>query len=241
MIAAFFVACSRVSWSRQIDIVSPSAADGVEGDRVINAGGDARFQFLFPAADFMSLPESHRTITKLAWRPDLSNTFTGLISAPARFSLSTTSADALDLVFANNVGEDETLVFDGPIMLQTDDTGPAPREFDFVFPFVQPFHYDPNLGHLLVDFTALEDWDNVSLHIDAENVDAALQAVGSSNPSASTGSSFGRIFVTQFTFVPEPSSLLLGLLGTTAVIFGPAQRQISRHNSSTNCSSSMSY
>ena len=219
MIAAIFVACSRVSWGAEINIVSPSEAADVEGNEFPTGGGSARVQLLYPAADFMSLPESHRTIVGLSWRPDQSNTFTDPISGPARFLLSTTAADELNNVFANNVGDDETLVFEGTLTWQTDDTGPGPRDFDFVVPFNEPFTYDPSQGkNLLVEFVAPVDWDNVgNWKADRQSTDKTT-LVATNTPSASVATvSRSSLMVTQFTFVPEPSTLLLTLVALGVV------------------------
>ena len=209
------VAQLQVSWGQnRINIVSPSELAEVEGNNVQDAGHAGRAQFLYPASDFMSVPESHRIITGLAWRPDQSNTFTSPVSGPARILLSTTAVDDLSTTFANNIGDDETLVFEGTLTWQTDASGPGPRAFDYSVQFDKPFRYDPRQGqNLLLEFVPTADWDNVgNWQIDAEiNTAGNITLVGTGNPSASTatGASRDSHWPTQFTFVPEPSTTVL--------------------------------
>ena len=168
----------------------------------------------------MSLPESHRTIVGLSWRPDQSNTFTDPISGPGRFLLSTTDADSLSPVFANNIGDDETLVFEGTYNLQTADTGPGPRDFDFVYTFDEPFTYDPSQGkNLLVDFIPTADANHVgNWQLDGQSTDATTW-VAAGEPSATEAIvSRQRLMVTQFTFVPEPSTVVSAALGLLCLL-----------------------
>jgi hypothetical protein len=111
MIAAIFVACSRVSWGAEINIVSPREAADVEGDRRTPAGGGpGRIQFLYLSDDF-DVPATHND-NGFAWRPDQSNTLTDPITVEARLRLSSTPVDDLVSTFALNRGPDE-----GPVVL----------------------------------------------------------------------------------------------------------------------------
>ncbi len=218
MIAAVFLALSQVTWGQnEFNIVSPSDLGGVEANSSVNGGAAGRVHFLYPAVDFLSLPESHRIITGLSWRPDQSNSFTDPVSGPARFLLSTTAADGLSTTFANNIGDDETLVFDGTVTWQTDTSGPGPRDFDFVVQFDEPFSYDPSQGrNLLLEFVPTADWDNVgNWQIDAQINNSGNITSVAGGPSASVATAVRRdsYWPTQFTFVPEPSTAILSYLG----------------------------
>jgi hypothetical protein len=56
--------------------------------------------------------------------------------------------------FAANVGDDDTLVFRGPLHASSQFTGPAggPKDFDIVIRLTKPFIYDPSRGNLLLDY-----------------------------------------------------------------------------------------
>ena len=143
------VAFSRASWSQEVSIFSPSEAADVYGDWPLSAGASTRIHFLYPAADFMSLPESYRTIVELAYRPGRGNTLTDPVSGPLTLRLSTTAADSLSMALADNTGDDGTPGFEGTLTWQ--DMGPGPSDFDFVVPLDKFFKYDPSLGENLLD------------------------------------------------------------------------------------------
>ena len=91
------------SGQSEIYVVSPGELATVEGNRRV-AGGDgpARYQGLYFAEDFVSVPDTHRTITGFAWRPDGNNRFTDPVTCPLRFGLSTTTSETLSSTFADN-------------------------------------------------------------------------------------------------------------------------------------------
>jgi hypothetical protein len=56
-------------------------------------------------------------------------------------------------ISAENLGTNNTLVFDGTVNAKTGNL-PGPgntRQFDYVFPFTTPFLYDPAAGNLVLD------------------------------------------------------------------------------------------
>src|SRR6185503_12340407 len=72
-----------------------------------------------------------------------------------RINASTTSRSVagLSTTFAENLGTNNTLVFDGTVNVATGNL-PGPgntRQFDVVFPFTTPFPYDPATGNLVLD------------------------------------------------------------------------------------------
>ena len=81
--------------------------------------------------------------------------------ANLKFTLSTTQLypntasnhTLLGATFANNVGRDAVVVYNGPFSLTSSGCpAPGPCPFDIVVPFTTPFAYDNSQGRLLVDF-----------------------------------------------------------------------------------------
>jgi hypothetical protein len=114
-----------------------------------------RFQQVFSASEFASLPRPQR-ITQIAFRPDAhtGNAFSSTI-ADIQINLSTTGAspDGLSWTFSDNVGPDDTIVFEGSLSLSSADRGPreGPKDFDIVIDLETPFAYDPFAGNLMLD------------------------------------------------------------------------------------------
>jgi hypothetical protein len=124
-------------------------APGWSGDltsviRVQNVYGSALFPF------------QPVTITELRFRRDTSiSPFTNVTISNLQINLSTTPAqtDALSPVFAQNIGTNDTLVFQGSVAVSSP-TPAAPGAavpFEIAIPLAKPFTYDPSQGNLLVD------------------------------------------------------------------------------------------
>jgi hypothetical protein len=84
--------------------------------------GPFRFQQVFAASQFASLPPGQRTIVSFAMRPDAS------VTAPVAFTLSDTvirmsttnrNPGELSMQFSENVGADEIVVFQGDLTFST--------------------------------------------------------------------------------------------------------------------------
>ena len=222
MVTVTVFACGRLIHA-EVTIVTPNELDGVEGNtKTANFGSAFRGQLLVSAADFANLPKSYRTIMGMAVRPDESNTFTDPVTGRARFVLSTTTRDSLDPTFANNLGADATEVFNDVLTWQTDDIGPGPgpRDFDFVVPFTTPFVYDPSQGNLVFDatfpngFNHVGNWPVDEHRRNTGNITAILGGAHSPNAFMSVD----LVWPTQFTVVPEPSTI--ALLLTTLLPIG---------------------
>ena len=135
--------------------------------------GGMRYQQVFDASQFDSFG-GPRLITQIAFRPD--KEFGGKFSVDlsdfeVRLSSTPRGPDGLDDTFANNIGGDELLVYDGPINLSRADT-PGPgntRAFDVVIDLQTPFSYDPTTKlNLLLDITNRERGNNnIGLAFDA--------------------------------------------------------------------------
>ena len=140
-------------------------------------------------------------------------------SVTLRIYASTTSRSVagLSTTFAENLGTNNTLVFDGTLTWTTANL-PGPgntRQFDIVFPLTTPFLYDPAAGNLLLDIQlSAERLSNHPRYECREDPRARSRRSGLFNRChrPSVRSSFFQ--VTQFTFVPKPTvavSFLFGL------------------------------
>lgn len=128
-----------------------AAQDSIFGSGTFTS--PVRTQLAYGSEHFSS---SGLFITELRFRPDYyyGRAFTSTVSQiQIRLSTSARDPDQLSRTFAENVGRDETVVFDGSLPLASAFAGPAtgPKDFDIVIPLSQPFLYGPALGALLVD------------------------------------------------------------------------------------------
>jgi hypothetical protein len=203
-ILALLLVTIRINAVWAATIVSPDGFQNVEGD---SAGGPptsfTRVQYLYPASDFSSL--SKHQIIGIAWRPDEA---TGALTTSAdsfTVRLSTTAVTELSTVFADNIGQDEKVVFEGSLTITTA-AEQLPRGFDFAVQFQTPFRYDPDQGNLLVEFTT-SGFDSGGWRVDNRNVfSGPITLVQSGNPSATVASgTFRTLAVMQFTYIAEPT------------------------------------
>jgi hypothetical protein len=213
--------------SNIMNVVAPPGAAAAEGNsnfifpftaNTAGSGVSYRFQQVFASSAFSALP-GPRTITTLRFRPDAlvgaSTTLVTISNFRADFSTTFKAPDALSAAFADNVGVDDTIAYNGPITIFSNDTGPAggPKDFDVVLDLTTPFTYDPAAGNLLMDIRVnFADVSSYSSYLDAVNVtgDAVSCVYNTESATAATGnwiSSNGTI--TQFSFIPEPSSLIV--------------------------------
>jgi hypothetical protein len=123
----------------------------------LTSGGftTARYQQVYAASQFGSVPAGGAYITAVVFRVDVGDGWGsfGPATLPAvQINLSTTATtpDALSSTFANNVGLNDTIVFNGSITISSPAIG-VPAGFDIVFPLTTPFFYNPAAGNLLMD------------------------------------------------------------------------------------------
>ena len=213
----------RDSPANEISVVVPNGLEEQEGNQSTNRDADftngLRIQVIYPASQFDTLPEGGAWLTEIRFRPDR------FVTAPRMhsfdrwfFRVSTTdkTLETLSVDFADNIGADEAVAYDGPITMSTDAGGPptGPRPFDYVIPVDPPFFYDPAKGDLLTDNTQTPgEWIRPDSHVGV----LGERSVVSFDPNAPSGEKFFTS-VAEFVFVPEPSGAVLALLAGIALV-----------------------
>lgn len=216
----------------EVTVVVPNAFEDTEGDWIIaELMSDYRLQMIVAADQFTQLPTGTSLLTHLAYRVD------GSVDSPHTYAadnmtlrLSTTgkAPSELNQAFAANTGPDEHIGFDGVPSWSTEGIGPVggPRGFDFGLPVEPPFPFDPSQGNLLVDLTVLGGSSPLMIDFTAPVTDSSRfiwsGENGVNSPHADLSSEFGTVYGgdilgLRFEVIPEPSSLLLALLGAVAL------------------------
>ncbi|MCP4191597.1 MAG: PEP-CTERM sorting domain-containing protein [Pirellulaceae bacterium] len=187
----------------QISVVVPEDLIDLEGDTSGPeefAGAPFRVQFVYEADQF-SLPENAGAITGFLLRPD------SLIPGPrelayddieVRLSTTEVNSDDIDLIFEDNVGGDELLVYEGELEVSTQAVGPedGPLEFDYFYPFTTPFDYDPSKGNLLLDVISFSGQDFEQL----EDQDSSVVGIYAGDPLSDIGEFLPAGLVVAFLF-----------------------------------------
>ena len=221
--------------SRAATVVAPVGKLNLEGNThnyypfnigaTGGAGDSQRYQQVYEASDFASAG-GPISITQIAFRPDgfLGRAFSvTLTDIQINLSTITFGADGLSLVFANNLGLDDTIVFArGPLTLSSNFTGPVggPMDFDVIITLTTPFLYDPAAGNLLMDVRNFGSGTTTVLDqefADGDSIGRVHTNIDSpglvNSPTAANRDTGG--LVTQFTHspVPEPGAACLFLVG----------------------------
>ncbi len=186
-------------------LVVPNALANVEGNsgnfNPFNKGTNTmRYQQVYAASQFGTVPVGGAWITAIAFRADAGWGGFATTLPAIQINLSTTAKapDGLSVTFTNNVGANDTVVFNGPLTLSSAATG-NPRAFDIVIPLTTPFFYNPAAGNLLLDVRntgggLTTQFDAVNANGDSvSRVDGVPASATSGDPPDSLG------LVTQFT------------------------------------------
>jgi len=207
ILAAALGSCVITELRAQV-VVVPNTLATTDGDTNRTAAQGSvtiRVMQIVDASQFGAL-SGPSFLTQLAHRPDRNPGPVGPRTATLRIYASTTSRSVAGMspTFSQNIGTNNTLVFDGTAPLSTQNL-PGPgniRQFDIVYPFTTAFLYDPAAGNLLLDVqtssgsgSALQ-WDAVTAN-PADPFVRTVLAPGS--PTAPTGT-FADSPVHQFTF-----------------------------------------
>jgi hypothetical protein len=146
--AAFAASDSLLVIPRVYETTDSGGASSLLRDQI-------RLQNVYSSAQFPT--GQVLTIRELRFRPSavFGSAFSATI-ADLQINLSTTDAavGGLSATFADNVGADDEVVFNGSVAVSSAFTGPSggPKDFDIVIPLSTPFTYDPALGNLLIDY-----------------------------------------------------------------------------------------
>jgi hypothetical protein len=223
-------------------IVAPHAQESVEANwnNLLPFGGGyfgrARTQQLYASSEFESW-DGPRYINQIAFRQDVSGGPFAATLPGVRIALSTTTrpVDGLSPTFADNVGGDESVVYQGDLpifsMVVDDNIGNATRDFDIAINLQEPFLYDPSQGNLLLDITNPSMLETTVLDAQDTGGDGTSRVYAyGSDLSKGTADSFG--LVTRFQaggpeglpqpglpeVVPEPGSIAVLGLGVVILL-----------------------
>jgi hypothetical protein len=160
-----------------------------------------------------------QTITSIAFRahsPGIA--FSGSVpQLQVNLSTTTKAPDQLSSTFADNVGANDTQVFNGSLQVSVNNSSApdAVNTFDVVISFSTPFVYDPSKGNLLVDIR------NAQGGTETPPLDQELDATSATGDSVSRVFNYGDASATtagKTGSAAENDSLgLVTLFGTTAV------------------------
>jgi hypothetical protein len=134
-------------------------------------------------------------ITELRFRQDdSSSAFPPTVEPGITITLSSTATDAdhLSATFADNVGADATVVFDGDLTLSSAASTIVPRSFDIVVPLTTPFAFDPSGG------------DNLLLDVRIPTCVTTIQF-----DADAPGNGVARAFTSSFSTVDSPTASLV--------------------------------
>ena len=211
--------------------VIPAELENVEGpgwsfQPFNNQIDNVRVQFHYPNTAFVDAMPVGGTISEIAFRLDGPNGSPGFppggsldtqMELELRASTSVSVPNPfLPLEFAQNVGPNETIVFPRQVLLlksMWNSTGP--NEFSIRIPFDNEFVYNPNEGHLLLDFFIYRA-PGQRVVVEPGGGDALL--IGSINSPTATDVGVGGAAM-QITYVPVPEPGVLGLLAAAVIAF----------------------
>jgi len=173
-----------------------------------------RYQQVYSKFEFPT--GSPLLITRIVFRPsgmDGSNPGGGAAFSATipniQINLSTTLAipDGLSQTFANNVGSDDTVVFNGALALSSSFVGPltGPKDFDIVINLTSPFLYNPAEGNLLLDVRNFSNTTTVFFDLEfSDDSISRVFSIGNGFVNSPTGQTDSAGLVTRFEFLQQP-------------------------------------
>lgn len=206
---AAFIALGTVSAAQALTLVAPNAQATVEGNGssdFLSANYSTRQQQVFGASQFSSLA-GPQYINQISFRPDANAGAFTSNTPNIRISLSTTQSvpDGLSSIFSQNTGANNTLVYDGSILVTSANAAPAaePNNFDINLNLQTPFLYDPSQGNLLLDLSSNEGINNFDALIDSTVV---------------PGDSTSGVYFSRFGANPNPATATTGVVATAGLV-----------------------
>jgi hypothetical protein len=195
-------------------IVVPNEFAEINGDTHLTTANVAvhgiRNMHLYDASQFQALTKP-AYLTGYALRPDQTPGPSGPRTLVCKIYVSTTarSLNEVSTHFSDNIGSDNSLVFDGTLIISTENlAGPGnTRQFDYSWRFTTPFLYDPTAGNLVVDLQIIQGTGEALRfdHVSASPVIRHVRALDSA--TAADGQLIsGSAQVVQFTFEPVSTS-----------------------------------
>jgi len=151
-----------------------------------------------------------RRITGLAWRTNNGVAFPAR-DFTVRLSMSTSdqTAATLDTVFANNHGQDLTVVFDGVLVAPATPADADLGHFDVFCELQRPFEYDPALGSLVIDMQLFGSTGGTSVFdtpFDPNLGVGRCYELNSANATTASQAQPGVALVTALRTVPVPTA-----------------------------------
>jgi hypothetical protein len=215
LIGVFVLSILSVAGGQTATVILPASAATVDAGA---AGGSGvltvalRQQIVVGAVNMPNVPV---WIYELRFRPSavFGKAFSGVIP-DIQFNLSTTASDPelLQSTFADNVGADDLVVFNGRLSMSSAFSGPAngPKAFDMAVPFAKPFFYNPTNGNLLVDIRNRSGSTVSLVDVAVGGADAMSRAysVGVSSATAVTRDHGAEVLQLVYSAEPlEPTAL----------------------------------
>jgi hypothetical protein len=198
---------------------SPGNLDGNSFLTPFNTSQSGRFQQVYDASLFSSLPPGGGSIYYIFFRVDpfLGQSFSaGISNLQINLSTTTRGVDGLSSSFDQNTGANDTVAL-GPRPVGIGGAGGGGFSgFTVSFTLDHPFYYDPAMGNLLLDFRIYAGAPNMPggiAWLDAFDVAgdgvSSVSAYGSSLPGVGQVSTLGLATEFSIAAVPEPSTLAL--------------------------------
>jgi hypothetical protein len=213
ILAVLLAACITTELRAQIVVVPNAFATNSGNSPSTSPTGNTSTRWLqiYDASQFTNALSGPSLLTQFAYRPGMTPGASGPRTWILRVHASTTSRSVagISATFDDNIGTNNTLVFDGTVNLTTGNL-PGPgntRQFDMVFPFTTPFLYDPAAGNLVLSLQFEASGSAITLDRVTGNPTVG-QVINTGSSTAPTAVGSGVPHPTQFTFEPPPPPLV---------------------------------